>query len=196
MFVHTFFFPVLGASLHHRVLSSLPVRGRASSLSSATVKQGSRVGTSGLTAGSWYVLAGTARLPACAVVHLSQVILTPKAASPSQRASAAWTIGCLSISLKLKPSAVRRVRVSKSRGRSRERERISGGAAATCARQHIHKLGPVHAQASHTHFSVFGRKMCVNADRCERTRARELHMHSHAHVHACWHEDTHTHDLD
>lgn len=109
-FVYTFLCLVPGAGLHHRVLSSLPVRGRASSLSSATVKQGSRVGTSGPTAGSWYALAGAARPPACA-----QVILTPKAVSPSQRASAAWTTGFPSISRKFKPSPVRKVRASRSR---------------------------------------------------------------------------------
>ncbi len=118
MSVYTFLCPVLGASLHHSVLSSLPVRGRASSLSSATVKQGSRAGTSGLTADIWYVLAGTARRPACAAVHLLGVTLTPKAVLPSQRASAAWTIDCLSISPKHKPSAVRKVLVSRSRRRN------------------------------------------------------------------------------
>lgn len=119
MFVHTFLCLSPGVSLHPRVLSSLPVRRRASSLSSVTVKQGSRVGTSGLTAGSWYVLAGTARPPACAVLHLSRVTLTPKAVSPSQRASAAWTIDSLSTSPKLKPSPVRKVSASRSSRRNK-----------------------------------------------------------------------------
>ncbi len=120
MFVHTFLCLVSGASLHHRVQLSLPVRGRASSLSSATVRTpGSRAGTSGLTAGSWYELAGAARPPACAVVRLSRVAPTPKAVSPSQRASAAWTIGSPSISPQLKPSPVRTVRARRSRRRKK-----------------------------------------------------------------------------
>lgn len=104
------------ASLHRRVLLSLPVRGRASSLSSATVRTlGSKAGTSGLTGGSWYVLAGAAR--PCAVVRLSQVTLTSKDVSPSQRASAAWTTGSPSISPRVKPSPARKVR---SRRRNKE----------------------------------------------------------------------------
>lgn len=111
------------ASLRHLVLFSLPVRRRASSLSSATVRTPeSRVGTSGPTAGSWHVLAGAARPLPCAVVRLSPVTLTSKAVSPSQRASAAWTTGSPSISLKVKPSPARRVRVSRSNKGNSHRE--------------------------------------------------------------------------
>lgn len=120
VFVHTFLCLVSGASLHHRVLFSLPARGKASSLSSVTVRTlGSRVGTSGLTAGFWYVLAGTARLLAFAVVHLSQATLSPKVVSPSQRASAAWTTGSPYISPQLKPDPVRKVRPSRSRRKNK-----------------------------------------------------------------------------
>lgn len=118
MVIHSFLclFFFLGASLHHPVLLYLPARGRASSLCSVTVRTlGNRAGTSGLTAGSWYVLAGTARSPPCVVVHLSLVILTPKAVSPNPRASVAWTTGSPSISPQLKPRRVTKVRATRSR---------------------------------------------------------------------------------
>lgn len=121
--VHTFSFFCLasGAGLHRRVLFSLPARRRASSRSLATARTpGSRAGTSAPTAGSWYVLAGTARQLACAAVPLSRVTPSPAAASPSPRASAAWTTGSPSISLPLKPSAVRKVRASRSRRTNKE----------------------------------------------------------------------------
>lgn len=102
----------LGVSRHPRVRSSLPVRCRASSLSLVTVT-GSRVGTSGLTAGSWYALAGAAKL------RLLRATLTPKAASPSPRASAVWTIDCLSTSPQVKPSPVRRAKARRSSRRNR-----------------------------------------------------------------------------
>lgn len=120
LFVHTFSCLVSGASLLHPVPFSLPAKDRASSLFSATVKtRGSTVGTSGLTAGSWYVLAGTARQLACAEVQRSQVTLNPKASSPSQRASAVWTTGSPYTSLHLKPSPVRKVRELRSRRRNK-----------------------------------------------------------------------------
>ena len=112
-FAHTFLCPVSGAGLHHRVPFSRPARGRASSQSSATVR--SRVGTSAPTAGSWHVLAGSARQQACAVVHLSRVIATPKGVSPSQRVSVAWTTGFPSTSPQVKPTPVRKVRASRRR---------------------------------------------------------------------------------
>lgn len=111
IFVSNFLCLFAGPRLHPQVLFSLPVKGRGSSLTSATARTlGSRVSTSGLTDGSWYVLAGTTRPPAFAAVHPSQVTLTFKAVSPSQRASAVWTTGSPSISPQLKPSPVRRAR--------------------------------------------------------------------------------------
>lgn len=78
-FLHTSLRLVSGASLHHRVLLSLPASGRASSRSSATVRTlASRAGTSELTAGFCYVVDGITRQLACAAVHLSQVSLTAR----------------------------------------------------------------------------------------------------------------------
>lgn len=79
-FLHTSLCLVSGASLHHRVLLSLPASGRASSRSSATVRTlASRAGTSELTAGFCYVVDGITRQLTCAAVHLSQVSLTARA---------------------------------------------------------------------------------------------------------------------